>query len=73
MTTDAHIRWEVWIGEWIGRGPENLKLCWRFNACFDERPRAEAEGDWYRAHDYADVEIRCRTTRYQSHRHVTTG
>jgi hypothetical protein len=73
LKTDAHIRWEVWIGEWDGRDPEFPELRWRFNACFDERDKAEAEGVWYRQHGYAYVDIRCRTTRYQAGRHVTTG
>lgn len=68
--TNTHISWEVWIGERTGLDPG---LRWRFNACFDERQKAEVEGDWYRKHGYAAVNIRCRTTRYQAHRHVTTG
>lgn len=67
---DTHIRWEIWIGEWTGDDPE---LRWRFNACFDERSRAEAEGAWYRERGYSNVDLRCRTTRYQVRRHVTTS
>ncbi len=69
MTTAPHIRWEVWIGEWDDDG----ELRWRFNACFDERHDAESEREWYLNHDYGCVEIRCRTTRFQQRRHVTTG
>lgn len=68
--TNTHIRWEVWIGEGTELDPE---LHWRFNACFDVRQKAEIEGDWYRGHGYENVDIRCRTTRYQARRHVTTG
>ena len=71
--TKAHIRWEVWVGEWTGLDPEFPDLRWRFNACFDDRKTAEAEGAWYRGHGYANVDIRCRTTRFQARRHVTTG
>jgi hypothetical protein len=71
--TNTHIRWEVWIGEWTGRDPEFPELRWRFNACFDMRQKAEAEGTWYQKHGYSNVDIRCRTTRYQARRHVTTG
>jgi hypothetical protein len=70
--TDTHIRWEIWIGE-TGHDPEFPELRWRFNVCFDERSKAEAEGAWYREHGYSNVDIRCRTTRYQARRHVTTG
>jgi len=46
MTTpDTHIRWEIWIGE-TAHDPEFPELRWRFNACFDERSKAEAEGAW---------------------------
>jgi len=71
--TPTHIRWEVWIGEWTGLDPEFPELRWRFNVCFDERIRADAEAAWYRRHGYAHVDVRCRTTRYQTRRHVTTG
>ena len=71
--TKAHIRWEVWVGEWTGLDPEFPDLRWRFNACFDDRKTAEDEGDWYRGNGYAHVDIRCRTTRFQARRHVTTG
>jgi hypothetical protein len=69
---NTHLRWEVWIGEWLVF-PELPELRWRFNACFDERRKAESEGAWYRRHGYSHVDIRCRTTRYQAHRHITTG
>lgn len=68
--TNTHIRWEVWIGEGTELDPE---LRWRFNACFNERQKAEIEGDWYRERGYSNIDIRCRTTRYQARRHVTTG
>lgn len=67
LKAHAHVRWEVWIGE--GDGPD---LRWRFNACFDARCAAEVEGDWYRKHGYQSIDIRCRTSRYQARRHVTT-
>lgn len=70
---DTHIRWEIWIGEWAGDDPEFPELRWRFNTCFDERSRAEAEGTWYRERGYSNVDLRCRTTRYQARRHVTTS
>lgn len=72
LKTDVHIRWEVWLGEMTGLA-EFPELRWRFNACFDEREEAEAEASWYRGHGYSHVDIRCRTTRYQPRRHVTTG
>lgn len=59
--------------EWAGDDPEFPELRWRFNACFDERSRAEAEGAWYRERGYSNVDLRCRTTRYQAQRHVTTS
>ena len=77
QNADVHIRWEVWIGElnhpYQQLPPQSPRLCWRFNACFDARADAETEGDWYQAHGYEHVEIRCRTTRYQPRRHITTG
>lgn len=45
---------------------------WRFNACFDERDKAEVEVKWYLEHGYV-VDLRMRTTWYQRQEHVTTG
>jgi hypothetical protein len=82
MKINVHVRWEVWIGEWkyLMESPRNAnslnelpQLRWRFNACFDERSKAESESHWYRKQGYSNVDIRCRTTQYQARRHDTTG
>lgn len=61
----VHVRHEVWIS--AHNEP------WRFNACFDDLQRAELEAAWYRRLEGYRVELRVRTTRFQSRKDRTYG